>query len=128
MEAKLFGSWVVSCRQKYLTVKPAIPYGTVDATPEDSSLNYWTRSGFETLKVVVGGKQVTFDVQKDDHAIIYIPTRSSLPSSVGSDAWNSLFTNHMVLFFLLLCRQCLCNGLCVLIDLRYEGFLGAVVS
>jgi len=52
-------------------VKPAIPYAPNLGSPESSSTNYWTRSGTETLKVTVAGKDTTFAVQKDDHVIIY---------------------------------------------------------
>jgi hypothetical protein len=65
------------------TLKPAIPYGTAGAVAEGSSSNYWTRSGAETLKVVVGGKEKTFEVQKDDHVNIYINAYEIVTAKFG---------------------------------------------
>jgi len=66
------------------TVKPAIVYSTTaGATAETSNNNYWTRKGAETLKAVVGKKEVKFAVQKDDHVIIYDNSYEIFPAKFG---------------------------------------------
>ena len=55
------------------TVLPAIPYHGLGA-PETWENNHWERKGAETLTAKVGGKEVKFEVQKDDHVNIYVDT------------------------------------------------------
>jgi hypothetical protein len=65
------------------TVKPAISYGSADAIKDSLKGNYWMRSGPETLKVVVGEKEKTFEVEKDDHVNIYINTYEIFTTKFG---------------------------------------------
>jgi hypothetical protein len=54
------------------TVEPASYYGPAAATAESRGSNYWSRSGPETLTLVIDGKEKTkFEVQPDDHVNIY---------------------------------------------------------
>lgn len=67
----------------HYTVKPASYYGPAAANAEGSGANYWTRYGPETLKVVIGGKEKTFQVQKDDHVNIYTDAYETFTAKWG---------------------------------------------
>jgi hypothetical protein len=64
------------------TVKPCIPYAPAGAIRESAVENYWTRKGAETLKAVIGGKEVTFEVQGDDHVNFYVDTYEIFTSKI----------------------------------------------
>jgi hypothetical protein len=55
------------------TILPDIPYHGI-AVPETWDHNHWERKGAETLTAKVGGKDVKFEVQKDDRVNFYIDT------------------------------------------------------
>jgi len=65
------------------TVKPASYYGPAAANAEHSGSNYWTRYVPETLKVVIGGKEKTFEVEQADHVNIYTDTYEILTAKWG---------------------------------------------
>ena len=58
------------------TVYPSVSLGAAanifkDVKEETCGGNFWQRGGPETLKVTIGGKEKSFQVQKDDHVTFY---------------------------------------------------------
>jgi len=61
------------------TIHPAIALGpggepvTSPGSPESWGSNHWSRSGDETLHAtyLLSGKEVKFDIHKDDHVTFY---------------------------------------------------------
>ncbi|KXN87995.1 hypothetical protein AN958_07845, partial [Leucoagaricus sp. SymC.cos] len=69
------------------TVSPSVSLGPAgDAfkgvKKETRDNNYWVRRGAETLKVEIGGKELSFRVQKDDHVIFYADAYEIFASAV----------------------------------------------
>lgn len=66
------------------TVKPKTYYAKGNPAAESTGTNYWVRYGPETLKVVVDGKEKTFQVEKDDHVNIYIDCYEIMAAKWGT--------------------------------------------
>jgi hypothetical protein len=56
---------------KTFTIEPSIPYLIPHAIPETGDVNFWNRKGAEELAATIGGKDVAFSVQPNDHVTFY---------------------------------------------------------